>query len=164
MKFYKVKNISEDLENVFRRSRGFRTKTEGKQYVLAKRILGQDLKDSEIEVTEIHEESYTAFLLEKAVIPFSKCLDNLKRRFAELSFEDMSIEEIGMECNHFDIVNNIKFVLEDTDPSYFEYEALEQWLAHPDEMVSKLCDRVFDRDCSDENIALYNLINQGWED
>ena len=164
MRFYKVKNVRDDVETVFRREKGFRSKKAAKQYLRENGLIEGNLSDAEIEVSEIQEENYTIFLLEKMAIPFEDQLDELKRHFAGLSFKDMSIEEIASECYQFDIMNNLKFVLEDTPAAHFEYEALEQWLAQPDKIVERLYNRVFNRDCSDENYALYDMINMGWGD
>lgn len=163
MKFYKVKNLRDDAETVFRREKGFKSKKAAKQYLREKRLLDEMLSDAEIEITEIEEENYTEFLLEKMTILFTEQLDELKRHFAELVFEEMSVDEIARECYRFDIISNLKFVLEETAASYFEYQALEQWLTQPAKLVERLYDRVFNRDCSDENAVLYDMINMGWE-
>lgn len=163
MKFYKVKNLRDDVETVFRREKGFKSKKAAKQYLREKSLLDEMLADAEIEITEIEEENYTEFLLEKMTIPFTEQLDELKRHFAELVFEEMSVDEIARECYRFDIVSNLKFVLEDAAALFFEYQALEQWLTQPDKLVERLYDRVFNRDCSDENAVLYDMINMGWE-
>ncbi|MBE5040784.1 hypothetical protein [Ructibacterium gallinarum] len=163
MRFYKVKNMRDDVESVFRHEKGFGSKKSAKRHLCETGLFGENLPDEEIEIAEIEEESYTEFLLEKIAVLFAEQLDELKRHFTELSFEDMSVDEIARECYRFDIMSNLKFVLEDAAASYFEYKALEQWLAHPDKLVERLCDRVFNRDCSDENFALYDMINMGWE-
>lgn len=163
MKFYKLKNLRDDIETVFRREKGFRSKETAKQYLREKRLLDEKLSDGEIEISEIEEENYTEFLLEKMAVLFAEQLDELKRHFAELSFEDMSVDEIARECYRFDIMSNLKFVLEDAAVLFFEYQALEQWLTQPEKLVERLYDRVFNRDCSDENAALYEMINMGWE-
>lgn len=163
MRFYKVKNVRDDVETVYRRAKGFSSKETAKQHLRKNGLLDEKLSDAEIEISEIEEEGYTEFLLEKMAVLFAEQLDELKRHFAELSFEEMSVDEIARECYRFDIMSNLKFVLEDTAASYFEYKALEQWLAQPDKLVERLYDRVFNRDCSDENYALYDMINMGWE-
>lgn len=163
MRFYKVKNVRDDVETVYRRAKGFRSKETAKQHLRKNGLLEENLADTEIEIAEIEEEGYTEFLLEKMAVLFAEQLDELKRHFAELSFEDMSVDEIARECYRFDIMSNLKFVLEDAAVLFFEYQALEQWLTQPEKLVERLYDRVFNRDCSDENAVLYEMINMGWK-
>ena len=164
MKIYYAKNIKDDNSIIFRCKKGFSSDAALRQDIIEKEMLGKGVTDAQLETKELTLEEYIQFMIDKIVIEFDERLDEMKEYFLTSPFDEMSIDEIGFECSRFDIVQNIRYEFSETDAMLFSYEALEHWLAQPGQIVDKLSDMVFDMDSSNENAAICDLINQGWEE
>ena len=161
MKIYQIKNSNEDKTIVIRCKEGFSSDAALHRYVIEKGMLGKGITAAQLKTKELTLEEYIQFMIDKIIIMFDKKLDDMKEYFLTSPFDDMSVDEIGVECHRFVIVQNIRYVLSETDPAHFRHEALEQWLAHPNQIVDKLSNMAFDMDYSDEIAAFLDLINQG---
>jgi len=152
--FYKIKN--NETVVYFRADAPLYTSEEVTRYAMENGLV--EKSDKRFEAFTAPSDEYREYLVNKIYTIFGKYLDEIKS-----SWTKKSLDEIMADCQMTVYISDIMHVFDDADATMFDYEALEQWLAEPDKMVTVLCDRVRDRSSSDYNEAIFEFINQGLE-
>lgn len=155
MLFYRIKNNYTEV--CFRTDAPLYTSEEVTKYAMDTGIV--EKSDERFEVCTIPSDEYREYLLKKIYRIFSKHLGEVKQ-----SWVGKSINEICHECYRAVYITDVMHVIDDTDPSQFDYEVLEKWLENPEKLVKTVCDRIMSRENSDYNESICDYINQGLEE
>lgn len=155
MTIFKLKNNENEV--FFRTNEALYTEDVVREYAIHNHLVDEGSDKPEVYV--VTEEDYTKYLIKKIYDTFSNCLEEIKQ-----SWNGKSPDAICGECYIVVYMSDIMYVLDETDPSMFDYRILEKWIDNPDKMIKILCDRITNRNSYDYNETICNYINQGLEE
>ena len=111
------------------------------------------------EVYLVPSSEYCEYLLKKVYDAFNDELESIKQ-----SWVHMTPDEICSTCYMAVYISDIMNAIDNADAETFDFKALEKRLENPKEMVKNVCEFITNRNSSDYNEAICDLINQGQEE
>ena len=130
------------------------TKDDIKEFAIKNNIVKEDVEWNEAYLVPTSD--YTEHLLSRVYTAFSNELENIKQ-----SWIHKTPDEICSICYMAVYISDVMNAINNADASDFEYEALENWLKKPEDMVRVICEYISKRNYSDYNEAICEYIRKG---
>lgn len=151
MNFYKIKYGKKVI--CFRTEELFLQKDDVVRFALSNNLVKNESEAYEAE--KIFESDYAEYLREKLYEIFADEYEEFKA-----GMKDFTVEEICDEWAEIAARQNVMALLDSSYDDWIKYEALEKWIAEPNDAVRRICKIINEQDFSEDNERIYSILNR----